>query len=164
MPSPSKLKRGKKKIKFIFVRRIDAWIDMPILLSVLCILKRIWLNRFTVILKSCYLPKRPVLKKNLVCFPSLSPYDESPFINQLPLGPYSTSCFFYYPPSSGIASCVGTAGTVTWHLHLTRPCCVALGLALIWILSPDWVEDIHKVTLVYANDKWWITTNLIIGF
>ena len=28
----------------------------------------------------------------------------------------------YYPLSSGIASGVGTAGTVTWHLHLTLPC------------------------------------------
>ena len=28
----------------------------------------------------------------------------------------------YYPLSSGIASGVGTAGMVTWHLHLTRPC------------------------------------------
>ena len=34
---------------------------------------------------------------------------------------------FYYPPSSGIFSCVGTVGMVTCHLHLTRPCCVALG-------------------------------------
>ena len=31
--------------------------------------------------------------------------------------------FFNDPSSSGIASCVGTAGMVTWHLHLTRPCC-----------------------------------------
>ena len=29
--------------------------------------------------------------------------------------------FFYYPPSSGIASCVGTAGMMTWCLHLTWP-------------------------------------------
>ena len=35
--------------------------------------------------------------------------------------------FFYYPSSSGIASCAGTNRTVMWCLHLTRPCCVALG-------------------------------------
>ena len=40
--------------------------------------------------------------------------------------------------SSGIASCVGTAGTMTWRLHLTWPWCVALGRVLIWVLSPDW--------------------------
>ena len=28
---------------------------------------------------------------------------------------------FFHPPSSGIASCVGTPGTVTWCLHLTCP-------------------------------------------
>ena len=38
---------------------------------------------------------------------------------------------FYYPPSSGISSCVGTAGTVTWCLHLTRPCYVPLGRVII---------------------------------
>ena len=38
----------------------------------------------------------------------------------------NTKVFFYYPPSSGIASCVRNAGTVTWRLHLTTPCCVAL--------------------------------------
>ena len=38
--------------------------------------------------------------------------------------------FFNYPPSSGKASCVGTLGTVMCHLHLTRPCCVALGVFL----------------------------------
>ena len=46
--------------------------------------------------------------------------------------------FFCYPPSSGIASCVGTAGTVMWRLHLTRSCCVALGRVLIWVVSLDW--------------------------
>ena len=40
---------------------------------------------------------------------------------------------FLNPPSSGIASCVGTAGTVMWHLHLMRPCCVTLGWVLIWV-------------------------------
>ena len=29
-----------------------------------------------------------------------------------------TDQFFYNPPSSRIASCVGTIRTVTWHLHL----------------------------------------------
>ena len=37
---------------------------------------------------------------------------------------------FFYPPSSEIAPCVGTAGTVMWCLHLKRPCCVAIG----WVL------------------------------
>ena len=39
--------------------------------------------------------------------------------------------FFNYPPSSGIASCVRTVGTVMWCLHLTRPCYSALGRVLI---------------------------------
>ena len=38
---------------------------------------------------------------------------------------------FHYPPFSGIASCVGTAGTVKWCLLLLQPCCVALGRVLI---------------------------------
>ena len=46
--------------------------------------------------------------------------------------------FFYYPPSSA----VGTAGTVTWRIHLKRPCCIALGQVLIWVLSPDWFEEL----------------------
>ena len=45
--------------------------------------------------------------------------------------------FFNYPPSSGIASCVGTMGMVMCHLHLMGPCCVALGRVLIWGLNPD---------------------------
>ena len=45
------------------------------------------------------------------------------------------------PPSP---SCVGTTGTMTWSLHLTRPCCVALGRFLIWVMSPDWVEELYK--------------------
>ena len=49
---------------------------------------------------------------------------------------------FFYPPSSGIASCVETAGAVTWCLHLTRPCCVALGWGLIWVVCPDWFEEL----------------------
>ena len=40
--------------------------------------------------------------------------------------------FFYNPPSFGNCSCVGIAGTVTWPLHLTRPCYVALRRVLIW--------------------------------
>ena len=48
---------------------------------------------------------------------------------------------FYYPPSSGISSCVRTVDTMmclhTWH----RPACVALGWALIqgfvnWVPLP----------------------------
>ena len=55
------------------------------------------------------------------------------------------SYFFYiffcnYPPSSRIASCVGTAGTMTWRLHLTRTWCLALGQVLIWVVCPDWFE------------------------
>ena len=49
---------------------------------------------------------------------------------------YSDMSFF--PLSSGIASCVGIAGTVMWFLHLTRPCCIALGQVLICEL---WVID-----------------------
>ena len=49
--------------------------------------------------------------------------------------------WFFYLPSSGIASCVGTVGTVTSHLHLTRPCCVALRWVLIWGLNPDWLRS-----------------------
>ena len=49
----------------------------------------------------------------------------------------------FYPPSSRIASCVGTAGMVTWCLHLKPPCCVALGQVLIWVLCPDWFEELH---------------------
>ena len=54
----------------------------------------------------------------------------------------SVFLFFYYPPSTGISFCVGTAGTVMWHLHLTWPCCVALGWVLIWVLSLDWFEEL----------------------
>ena len=50
---------------------------------------------------------------------------------------------FFYPPSSGIASCVRTDGTVTWHLHLTRHCYVALGWVLIWVMCPDWFEELY---------------------
>ena len=51
------------------------------------------------------------------------------------------SFFFNYPPFSKIAFCIGTAGTVTWCLHLTRPCCIALGRVLIRVVSPDWFEE-----------------------
>ena len=49
--------------------------------------------------------------------------------------------FNFFLPSSGIASCVGTAGTMMWCLHLTRPCCVVLGQVLIWVVSPDWLRS-----------------------
>ena len=52
---------------------------------------------------------------------------------------------FLYPPSCGIASCVGTAGMVMWRLHLMRPWCVALGQVLIWVLCPDWVEELCQL-------------------
>ena len=51
------------------------------------------------------------------------------------------SSFFYYPPFSKIASFVGTVGMVMCHLHLTRPCCVALGQVLIWGLNSDWLRS-----------------------
>ena len=51
---------------------------------------------------------------------------------------------FYYPPPSGIASCVGTAGTVMRHLHLTRPCYLAIGRVLIWVMCPDWFEELYN--------------------
>ena len=37
-----------------------------------------------------------------------------------------------------ICSCVGTVGTVTCHLNLILPFCVALGWVHIWGLNPDW--------------------------
>ena len=46
-----------------------------------------------------------------------------------------------FPPSSGIASCVGTVGTVMCYLHMTQPGCVALGRVLIWGLNPDWLRS-----------------------
>ena len=61
------------------------------------------------------------------------------------------SPFFNYPPSSGIPSCFGTTGTVMWHLHLTRPCCVALGQVLIWVVSPDWFEEHINIEHVYSG-------------
>ena len=67
----------------------------------------------------------------------------SKHLSLLPLSHHSwfVNWTFFYPPSSGIASCVGTAGTMTWRLHLTRPCCVAIEWVLIWVVSPDWVEE-----------------------
>ena len=63
--------------------------------------------------------------------------------------------FFNYPPSSGIASCVRTAGTVMWCLHLTRPCCVALRRVLIWVVSPDLVRSFTKRehSLIFSSLK-----------
>ena len=52
------------------------------------------------------------------------------------------SFLLFFPPSSGTASCVWITGTVMWCLHLTRPCCVALGRVLIWVVSPDWFEEL----------------------
>ena len=43
----------------------------------------------------------------------------------------------FLPPSSGVATCAGIAGSVMWHLHLMRPCCVALGWVLIWVVGPE---------------------------
>ena len=50
----------------------------------------------------------------------------------------------YDSPSSSIASCVRT-GMVTWCLHLTQPCCVPLWQVLIWVLSPDWFEELCQL-------------------
>ena len=50
--------------------------------------------------------------------------------------------FKCYPPSSGIASCFGTASMVTCCLHLTRPCGASLGQVLIWVVSQDWFEEL----------------------
>ena len=47
----------------------------------------------------------------------------------------------FYLPSSWIVSCVGSATMVMWCLHLTRPCCVALGQVLIWVVSPNWLRS-----------------------
>ena len=49
--------------------------------------------------------------------------------------------YVFYPTSSGIASCVGTMGMVMCHLHLMRPCSVALGQVLIWGLNPAWLRS-----------------------
>ena len=46
----------------------------------------------------------------------------------------NTADAFFYPPSSGIFSCVGNARTVLWRLHLRWPCCIALLRVLIWVL------------------------------
>ena len=43
----------------------------------------------------------------------------------------------FYPPFSGIASCVRTDGTGLWSLHLTQPYYVALGPVLIWVVCPE---------------------------
>ena len=59
--------------------------------------------------------------------------------------------YFFYPPSSRIASCVRTAGTVMWRLHMTRPCYVALRQDLIWVVYPDWFGE-H----MWRNISQWI--------
>ena len=72
--------------------------------------------------------------------------------------------FFNYPPSSGIASCVGTAGTVTWCLHLTPPCCVALGQVLIWVVSPDWfLRSYSDKVFLLLRDQYCISGDLNLG-
>ena len=72
--------------------------------------------------------------------------------------------FFYYLPFSGIASCVGTAGTVTWCLHLTRPCCVALG-QVMRVVSPDWlrrfVNWVFLIPFMYYHIMKDISFNLV---
>ena len=67
-----------------------------------------------------------------------------------PQRPFQT-LFFNYLPSSGIASCVVTAGTVMWCLHLTRPCCVALGQVLIWVMSLDWLRSYINIEHAYSG-------------
>ena len=57
----------------------------------------------------------------------------------------------FYLSSSRIASCVGTAGTVMWCLLLMRPCCVALGRVLIWIMCPDWFEELCQSHLILVQ-------------
>ena len=64
---------------------------------------------------------------------------------------FSSFKFFNYPPSSAIASCVGTAAMVMWRLHLTKPCCVALGWVLIWVMSPDWLIKFAKFTTLVGR-------------
>ena len=58
---------------------------------------------------------------------------------------------FFYAPSSGIASSVMIAGTVTWCLHLKRPCYIALGQILIWVVCLDWFEEHITVHGVYSG-------------
>ena len=71
--------------------------------------------------------------------------------------------FLFFSPFSGIASCVGTAGTVTWPIHLTWPCCVALGRVLIWDVTRRpgiwiatkyfyfWVINIHQIWFTFED-------------
>ena len=35
---------------------------------------------------------------------------------------------------------------MTWCLQMMPPCCVALGWFLIWVVSPDWVEELCQFT------------------
>ena len=64
---------------------------------------------------------------------------------------YFIFLFFYDPPSSRIASCVRSAGMVTRHLHLTWPCCVALGQELIWVVSQDWFDKLCQLGFLIPN-------------
>ena len=65
--------------------------------------------------------------------------------------------FFYYPPSSWIASCVWTTGTVMLHLHLMWPCYVALGWVLIWVVCPDWFVELFTTLFDVC---WFIIVNI----
>ena len=83
------------------------------------------------------------------------------------------------PPSSGIASCVGTFGTVTWRLHLTQLYCVALGWVLIWVVSPHWFEEQNVATVfehccrftpkppwldLFHTNRWIISITIIVKY
>ena len=61
--------------------------------------------------------------------------------------------FCFYPPSSGIASCVGTMLLVTIQ-HLMRPCLVALG----WILIRILLQWSHSSMPIYQH----VITNAVI--
>ena len=54
--------------------------------------------------------------------------------------PRATDSFLNYPPPSEMLPVLGPMER-WWRLHLMRPCCVALGLVLIWVVSPDWLRS-----------------------
>ena len=55
----------------------------------------------------------------------------------------------------------------TWHLHLTRPCCVALSRVLIWVMSLDWLRSWDRIYIqhcipcvLFVHYKTWTWTKL----
>ena len=73
----------------------------------------------------------------------------------------------FYPPSSGISSCVRTDDTVMCLHTLAQPCYVALGRALIWGLDHSATTAFYS--LGFQGDKfvtvqvfkWFIVIHLL---